>query len=301
MKGSFKTEVFIWAFLSLLLTSGYAHFCRLGLVGYLLGILLAFSLTIFFWRSGWLGLVGAVILTLLFYMLRGENFLIFLFKLLLPALILSIGLRCKKNPALIIFLAVVPHLVILGITIAHYSDIVYLFRFQLQEIAEQAKVLGIDAGHLGEKIVLLGNLLLQMVFGFQLLSSLLEVFLVYLLVGFLAGKLGWDMVGPPAFYLWQSGQNLAWVFVLSFVLLLVGGKFFEILSKNILLVFGFWYAVLGFSVSEWFLKRLKSTWLRTSFYFLVLITQVFSFVFLSLVGFFDSWLDFRGLSKKMVS
>ena len=288
--------------MSLLLTLGYAFFSWPWLV-YPLGILLTLGLTIFFWRSGGFGLVGAILLAILFYALKEGSFLIFLFKHLLPALVLSIGLKYKRSPGLTICLAVIPHLVILGLIAVHYSDIAFLFKFQLQEIATeiagQARTFGLGAPSLEEKAFSLGGLLVQLVFGFQLLSSLFEVFLVYLLIQLISQRLGWDMKKIAPFHLWRGGQILGWSLLLSLVLFLVGGKLFEMISKNLLLVFGFCYAILGFSVSEWFLKKLKVTCLfKILFYFFILITQVFSFVLLSLVGFFDSWLDFRKTIQK---
>jgi hypothetical protein len=302
LNSSFKNEIWIWALLSLLLTLGYALLSGVWLVGYLLGILLTLSLGIFFWRSGIYTLIGIGLLTALFYTLREGVFLVFLFKCLFPALALSLGLRYKRSPSLTIFLAVIPHLAVLGLTIAHYGDMVFLFKAQVQEMTKvivgPAEFFGIRTGFLEEKIFFIYGLLAQLIFGFQLLSSWLEVFLIYFLTQLISGKLGWDMVKLSPFHLWHSGEVLAWVALLSLVLFLVGGKPFEMISKNITLVFGFWYTVLGFSLIDWLFKKLKANlWLKISFYFFVLVTQVFSFVLLSFLGFFDSWLDFRRLKK----
>lgn len=290
----------------LLLTLGYAFSSGIWVVSYFLGIALALCLTIFFWRSKRYGLIGAVFLAALFYALRGGNSVVFLSKCLLPALILSLGLKHKRNPSLIIFLAIIPHLVILGLTVAHYGDIVFIFRDQLGELAQRIagvfEIFGINAIVLQTKIFSIFDTLAQLIFGFELLSSWVEVFLIYLLIQLIGDKLGWDTIKLTRFGLWHSQERFGWVALLSLVLFLVGGKLFEIVSKNAALVFGFWYTVVGFSISEYFFGKSKvNMWIKILFYVFVLVTQILSFVLLSLLGFFDSWLDFRKLGKKSLS
>ena len=305
INSSFKIESVVWALLSLILTLAYAHFFSLWVAGYFLGILTTFSLTLLCWRAGRFGFVGVLLLAGLFCALGRSNSVIFLLKSLLPSLILGSGLKYRKRPDLVIFSAAIPQLAILGLWVVHYSEMAYFLGFQLQDmtaqIADQARGWGMDIGFLVEKAGPLSDLLSQLFFGFQFLSGLFEIFLVYLLIGLLAGKLGWNMVKLPPFYRWRSEQSLAWVFLLSSVLFLVGGEFFEIVSKNILLVLGFWYAVLGFSISEWFLRESKASGSRIGFYIFMVLTQILSFVLLLLVGFFDSWLDFRKLSQKAMA
>lgn len=272
-------------------------------MGYLWGILLTAGLVIFFWRGQIYSLLVAIPLAALFYLLREGSFGVFLLKCLLPAVALSLGIRHRRSPILAIFLGVIPHLLILGFMVACWSDMVWLFKFELGEmvggISSQAQLFGINANSLQGKIFRIGDFLAQLIFGFQLLSSLFEVFLAYFLVEVVGGKLGWDVRKLPAFHLWHSKEGLGWVAVLSLVLLLVGGKLFGVISKNVLLVFGFGYALLGAAVVEWLFKKFKiNFWIRTSFYLFVLITQIFSFALLSFLGFFDSWLDFRKLDKK---
>jgi hypothetical protein len=292
--------------LCLLLTLGYAFSSGIWVVSYLLGILLALCLTIFFWRSKRYGLIGAIFLAALFYILRGGNSVVFLSKCLLPALILSLGLRYRRSPGLVIFLAIIPHLVILGLIVAHYGDIVFIFRDQLGEIAQRTvgllEIFGINAVILQKKIFSILDILAQLIFGFELLSSWVEVFLIYLLIQLIGDKLGWDTIKLTRFGLWHSKESFAWVALLSLVLFLVGGKLFEIVSKNVALVFGFWYTVIGLSISEWFFGKSKpNMWIKVSFYVFVLVTQILSFALLSLLGFLDSWLDFRKLGKKSLS
>ncbi|MCJ7507854.1 MAG: YybS family protein [candidate division Zixibacteria bacterium] len=303
---SLKNKKWIWASLSLLLTLGYALLSGIWVVSYLLGILLTLCLTIFFWRSRGYGLIGAIFLTALFYILREDNLVVFLSKCLLPALLLSLGLRYKRSPGLVIFLAIIPHLVILGLTIVHYGDMVFIFKDQLGEIAQKIagllEIFGINAIVLQTKIFSIFDILAQLIFGFQLLSSWVEVFLIYFFIQLIGDKLGWDMIKLTPFGLWHSQEGFAWVALLSLVLFLVGGKLFEIVSKNIALVFGFWYTVVGVSISEWFFRKSKvNAWIKILFYVFVLVTQILSFVLLSLLGFFDSWLDFRKLGKKSLS
>lgn len=287
----------------LLLALGYALLSGTWVAGYFLGISLTMCLAIFLWRSKAYGLIGAVLLAVLFYALRGGNSVVFLSRCLLPALILSLGLRYKKNPGIIIFLAVIPHLVILGLTIAHYGDLVFIFKDQLGEIAQRivgpAGILGINTVVLQKKIFSIFDILAQFIFGFELLSSWVEVFLIYFLIQLIGSKLRWDMIKLTPFGLWHSKEGFAWAALLSLVPFLVGGKLFEIVSKNIALVFGFWYMALGFSISEWFFRKSKAnTWIKVLSCVFVLVTQVLSFVILSLLGFFDSWLDFRKLERK---
>lgn len=285
---------------------GYAFLSSFGLVSYFWWILLTSSLTIFFWRSRKVGFVGAIFLAALFFTLKEEKFFVFVFGSLLPALILSLGLRLKKSPTFGILLALIPNLVVLALVALHYSEVVFVLKFQLHQIVKQivggARLFGISSFFLERKTLFLGDFLAELFFGLELVSALVGIFLVYSLVQLIGVRLGWDIPKIAPFHLWRGSHILAWSLILGLVLFLVGGKLFEMVSKNILLVIGFCYSVLGFSAAEWFLREFKlGWWSRILFYGLVFVTQVFSFVLLFFLGFFDSWLDFRRLSAKSVA
>ena len=303
MDGSLKNEIWICAILCLLLTLGYAFFPTSGLFEYGWSILLTLGLSILLWRGKKAGFVAGILLAALVFALRQEKILGFLVGSFLPALALGWGLRSKKSSAVTISLALVPNLAILVLVAIHYPEIVYVLKCGLREIIEkingQARLWGIGLALKGSKAFFLIDFLAALIFGLELLSGLARIYLVYLLVQLIGVRVGWVMVKIGPFHLWRGNQILAWCLVLGLVLLLVGGNLFEMISKNVLLVLGFCYCVLGFSVAEGlFRKSNLGLWPKISFHVLVFLMQVFSFTLLSFLGFFDSWMDFRGLSRK---
>lgn len=100
----------------------------------------------------------------------------------------------------------------------------------------------------------------------------------------------WKM---PEYYVYGVG-----VFLL---LRLLGSDAVKIVADNVILFIGFFYAVFGFSVFEFYLKKIRlSLFLRILFYIGILLLQIPGLIFAAVIGFVDSYFDFRKVKARLI-
>ena len=100
----------------------------------------------------------------------------------------------------------------------------------------------------------------------------------------------WKM---PEYYIYGIG-----VFLL---IRLLGNEVMKIVADNVILFIGFFYAIFGFSVLEYYLKKIRlSLFLRILFYIGILLLQVPGLILAALVGFADSYFDFRKVKARLI-
>jgi len=91
--------------------------------------------------------------------------------------------------------------------------------------------------------------------------------------------------------------NYIYIVGIMILLRLVGTEQLKVLADNVILFMGFFYALFGFSVFEYYLKKIKlSLFLRIVFYIAFLPGVVFAV----LMGLFDSYFDFRKVRAKII-
>lgn len=100
----------------------------------------------------------------------------------------------------------------------------------------------------------------------------------------------WKM---PEYYIYGVGAFL--------LLRLLGSETIRIVADNAILFIGFFYAVFGFSVLEFYLKKIRlSLFLRILFYIGILLLQVPGLILAAVIGFVDSYFDFRKVKARLI-
>ena len=100
---------------------------------------------------------------------------------------------------------------------------------------------------------------------------------------------------------WKAPEILVWGFIMSAVMLFLPSKTFLVIGLNCIILLMTIYFFQGIAiVSFYFEKKQFSRLLRFSLYSLgfIALRQLLIFI-VSLIGFFDIWVDFRKLENKM--
>jgi len=100
----------------------------------------------------------------------------------------------------------------------------------------------------------------------------------------------WKM---PFFIIYLTGSLI--------FLRLLGTDIMKTVADNCLLFVGIFYAVFGFSLMEYYLRKIKlSLFMKVIFYMGFVFLQVPGLIFAAVVGLFDSYFDFRHIRAKLI-
>jgi hypothetical protein len=107
--------------------------------------------------------------------------------------------------------------------------------------------------------------------------------------------------GFGSFIYWKMPFSIIYLTGISIAMRLAGAETVKIIADNMLLFLGIFYAVFGFSVFEYYLRKIRLTlfW-RILFYVVLVFLQLPGLVMAALIGLFDSYFDFRQVKAKML-
>ena len=133
------------------------------------------------------------------------------------------------------------------------------------------------------------------------LSGSFQLFFGWLCLVILLKGLGEFVPTFGDFIIWKMPDYYIFVFGAFLLARLVGTELIKIIADNFLLFIGFFYAVFGFSVFEFYLKKIRlSLFLRVLFYIGLVFLQLPGLILAALVGFFDSYFDFRKVRARII-
>ncbi|SYZ74590.1 membrane hypothetical protein [Candidatus Zixiibacteriota bacterium] len=133
------------------------------------------------------------------------------------------------------------------------------------------------------------------------LSAAAQLFVAAVAVIFLLRGIGQFAPSFGNFLFWKMSFNFIYPAGLFIVMRLAGNDLMKIVADNFLVFMGVIYAVFGFSVIEYFLRRIKaSLFLKIIFYAGFVFLQLPGLVFAAALGVFDSYFDFRRVKAKMI-
>ena len=133
------------------------------------------------------------------------------------------------------------------------------------------------------------------------LSGALQLFFGWLCLAILLKGLGEFVPSFGNFITWKMPDY--YIYISGFFLLsrLIGTEFIKIIADNFLLFLGFFYAIFGFSVFEFYLKKIRlSPMLRVFFYIGLIFLQLPGLILAAVVGFIDSYFDFRKVRARII-
>ncbi len=122
-------------------------------------------------------------------------------------------------------------------------------------------------------------------------------------VGFLwflmrPGSTSGDPIRIEPFTRWKVPFWLTPVLIVAVIGRLTGGEMVALVADNVLLVLSIYYCVGGLAWLEHTLKRIKiPTFVKIVFYIMLTLAGVIGYVAVSLVGFIDSFADWRKLNE----
>ncbi len=94
--------------------------------------------------------------------------------------------------------------------------------------------------------------------------------------------------------LWKMPFAVTPVLILAILARMLGGSQLQMLADNCLAILSVYYCLTGLSVCEYYLKQIQITRLmKFLFYVVLFFTQVIGFFVMVLVGFIDSFMDWR--------
>jgi uncharacterized protein YybS (DUF2232 family) len=133
------------------------------------------------------------------------------------------------------------------------------------------------------------------------LSGALQLFFGWLCLVILLKGLGEFVPSFGNFITWKMPYY--YIYISGAILLsrLLGTEPMKIIADNFLLFLGFFYAVFGFSVFEFYLKKIRlSPLLRAFFYVGLIFLQLPGLILAAAVGFLDSYFDFRKIRARII-
>ncbi len=133
-----------------------------------------------------------------------------------------------------------------------------------------------------------------------LLSALADVVIAMALAAPLGRRLGIAIPVFPTFRSWRLWDEFIWVFIVSLGLAFFGAGWSGQLGLNLAVLSGVPYAVQGLAIVAWAMGRWRVSWLgRLVVCILFIVGGLMSLGLLLALGVVDTWVDVRGLSRKV--
>jgi len=137
--------------------------------------------------------------------------------------------------------------------------------------------------------------------GFLALNGVAFLFIGWLLLKLLLDMLRKFHPGLGSFIYWKMPQAFIYVTGLIILLRLIGPDLVKIFADNALLLVGFFYALFGFAVIEYYLKKIRlSIVLKVLLYLGIAFLQLPGLILAAAIGFLDSYFDFRKVRARLI-
>lgn len=98
----------------------------------------------------------------------------------------------------------------------------------------------------------------------------------------------------PNFYRWKMPFAFMPVVIVTILVRLLGGEVLQLVADNALLMLAIYYCLTGLALSEYFMNKMKvSLTVRIVFYIFLILSNLYGFFIMALLGFIDSFKDWR--------
>ncbi|MGQ9669285.1 MAG: DUF2232 domain-containing protein [Desulfosoma sp.] len=102
----------------------------------------------------------------------------------------------------------------------------------------------------------------------------------------------------PEWFLWSAPEGLVWAVIAAGFLLLVSSFSLKVLGANVVIALGAVYLLQGVAIAAYYFRRWRVPRLVQALSYTLIFFQQFVGLAVALMGFFDTWIDFRRLKKK---
>ncbi|MBI5266568.1 MAG: DUF2232 domain-containing protein, partial [candidate division Zixibacteria bacterium] len=105
----------------------------------------------------------------------------------------------------------------------------------------------------------------------------------------------------PPFATWRAPFGLAVLVLMAAAGRFLGGETIKIIADNLLAMLALVYVVTGMSLVEHFMRRVRIGWFgRIAMYIMLFLAQILGFLVVALIGFGDSYFDWRARAERAV-
>ncbi len=102
----------------------------------------------------------------------------------------------------------------------------------------------------------------------------------------------------PAWFLWSAPEPLVWAVIAAGFLMLASPWNAKVVGANVVIAVGAVYFLQGVAITAYYFSRWKVPSFVQAFGYALIFFQQFVGLAVALMGFFDTWFDFRRLKKK---
>ncbi|MEA1980088.1 MAG: DUF2232 domain-containing protein [candidate division Zixibacteria bacterium] len=177
-------------------------------------------------------------------------------------------------------------------------------QLMIEEFRQNLTTIGYSSEAISDNILLFQKMLA--VFTRLLPSTMILGILLQFSVGYLLFLLMLDRKDPVyqriiPFSYWKVPFSVTPIVIVSIIIRLIGGEQLKIIADNILTILSVYYCLTGLSVVEYYLKKLNiSRFMKIMFYILLFFTQLVGYFVIVLLGFIDSFADWRKVHSKEI-
>jgi uncharacterized protein YybS (DUF2232 family) len=134
------------------------------------------------------------------------------------------------------------------------------------------------------------------------LAVLLQFTVGYLVFVSRVSRDAWPSVCLAPFVYWNVPFGFTPVLIIMILMRFFGGGLLKMIADNVLVVLSVFYCIAGLALMEYYLRKLHlSRLMRVLFYILLFLTQLAGFFVAVLVGFIDSFADWRKIRTREVT
>jgi uncharacterized protein YybS (DUF2232 family) len=134
------------------------------------------------------------------------------------------------------------------------------------------------------------------------LGALLQFSAGYLVFVSRVSRQAWPSVRLPPFIYWKVPFGFTPLLIIMILVRFWGGEMLKMSADNVLVVMAVYYCIAGLALMEYYLRKLHlSRLMRVFFYVLLFLTQLAGFFVAVLVGFIDSFADWRKIRTREVT
>ncbi|MCK4572805.1 MAG: DUF2232 domain-containing protein [candidate division Zixibacteria bacterium] len=138
------------------------------------------------------------------------------------------------------------------------------------------------------------NGLIRLLPAVTVLSVMMQFSIGYLIFTHLTGKKDQTVKRVAPFVFWKVPFAVTPVLIAAIVMRLFGGAAMVLAADNILLILSVYYSVAGLALMEFFLRKFNfSRLMKVLFYIMMFFSQMIGFFVAALLGFIDSFADWR--------
>lgn len=145
------------------------------------------------------------------------------------------------------------------------------------------------------------DILIHLIPASTILSGVVQLSLGFLWFSVRTRRLYQRVVADP-FVFWKVPFGLLPLVIVLALMRLFGNESLQLIADNGLVITAIFYCLAGLALVESTIRRLKVSWfMKGLFYLMLFLTQIFGFMLVSLLGFIDSFVDWRKIAAAKIA